>query len=160
MVDSLYRPLFSLIHNIFWIWNLNLPCFSKKLDKKKLQAHKKLTALFKNTRPNSGVQKQRALKHRNTQNGSKSTDHKSLPIKDCFRRGSLHAPTFLKYILEDFFPLRSVHDASGLKNKLASKNASTRVHGSCASIIQFFRLPFRNCKSCVYNWDDLLPNKG
>ena len=47
MVDSLYRPLFSLIHNIFWIWNLNLPCFSKKLDKKNFKLIKNLPRFSK-----------------------------------------------------------------------------------------------------------------
>ena len=47
--------------------------FQYKEDKKKLRAKVKLTALFKN----APLQKQRTLKHRNTQNGSKSTSHKS-----------------------------------------------------------------------------------
>ena len=51
----------------FWIWklyrkNLNLLCFTIK-KKKKLRAKVKRTTLFKNTRPNSEVQKQRTEKH-------------------------------------------------------------------------------------------------
>ena len=55
---------------------VDLPCFSiKKI--KILRAKLKLTALFNNMRPNTEVQKQRTLKHKNTQNGSKSPNHKS-----------------------------------------------------------------------------------
>ena len=50
---------------------------------KNLRAKVKLTVLFKNKA------KQLSLKHRNKQNGSKSTNHKSQTTTFCFLRGSL-----------------------------------------------------------------------
>ena len=42
-------------------------------------------------RPNTEVQKQRTLKHKNTQNGSKSTNHKSQTTTFCFLRHPLRS---------------------------------------------------------------------
>ena len=58
-----------------------LAMFQCKEDKKNLRAKVKLTVLFKT--------KHLTLKHRNTQNGSKSTNHKSRTTTFCFLRGSL-----------------------------------------------------------------------
>ena len=69
---------------------VDLPCFSIKKIKKP-RAKLKLTALFNNMRPNTEVQKQRTLKHKNTQNGSKSTNHKSQTTTFCFLRSPLRS---------------------------------------------------------------------
>ena len=68
-------------------WESKLAMFQCK-KVKKLRAKEKLTPLFKNTRPNFDVQKQQTLKHRNTQNGSKSTSHKSQTMNFFFLRGA------------------------------------------------------------------------
>ena len=69
---------------------VDLPCFSiKKI--KKLRAKLRLTALVNNMRPNTEVQKQRTLKYKNTQNGSKSTNHKSQTTTFCFLRRPLRS---------------------------------------------------------------------
>ena len=68
-------------------WESKLAMFQCK-KVKKLRTKEKLTALFKNTRPNFEVQKQQTLKHRNTQNGSKSTNHKSQTMNFFFLTGA------------------------------------------------------------------------
>ena len=80
MLEGTYRFVFTLPYLCFFcIWKLHrndlfLPCFSeKKIKKNSTKAN--LTLLFKKTRPNSEVMKSNEL--RNTQNRSKSTNHKS-----------------------------------------------------------------------------------
>ena len=51
-----------------------------------LRAKVELTVFFKSMWPNTEVQKQQTFKHRNTQNGSKSTNNKSQTMTFCFLR--------------------------------------------------------------------------
>ena len=57
------------------------------------------------------------------------------------------------------FEAKSQSTASHLFARTRSFHHSTFIHPGLNPVPEFLRLPFRNCKSCVYKSDDLLSHK-